>query len=71
MSSEFNLYTGENEGVALIQEGMQVTLAIIKDGKVAPINLDFEQMKSLKEGVTRIIGELKAERKASAEVKPE
>lgn len=71
MSSEFNLYTGENEGIALIQEGMQVTLAIVKDGKVAPINLDFEQMKSLKEGVTRIIGELKAERKASAEVKPE
>lgn len=71
MSSEFNLYTGENEGIALIQEGMQVTLAIVKDGKVAPINLDFEQMKSLKEGVTRIIGELKAERKASAEAKPE
>ena len=71
MSSEFNLYTGENEGIALIQEGMQVTLAIVKDGKVAPINLDFEQMKSLKEGVTRIIGELKAERKASVEAKPE
>lgn len=71
MSSEFNLYTGENEGIALIQEGMQVTLAIVKDGKVAPINLDFEQMKSLKEGVTRIIGELKAERKVSAEAKPE
>ncbi len=71
MSSEFNLYTGENEGIALIQEGMQVTLAIVKDGKVAPINLDFEQMKSLKEGVTRIIGELKAERKATAEAKPE
>ena len=71
MSSEFNLYTGENEGIALIQEGMQVTLANVKDGKVASINLDFEQMKSLKEGVTRIIGELKAERKASAEAKPE
>ena len=71
MSSEFNLYTGENEGIALIQEGMQVTLAIVKDGKVAPLNLDFEQMKSLKEGVTRIIGELKAERKAMSEAKPE
>ena len=71
MSSEFNLYTGENEGIALIQEGMQMTLAIVRDGKVAPIDLNFEQVKSLKEGVTRILGEMKAERRASTEAKPE
>lgn len=71
MSSEFNLYTAENEGIALIQEGMRMTLAIVKDGKVAPIELDFEQVKSLKEGVTRVLGEMKAERRASAVQKSE